>query len=31
MVCCASASTVPLEVGVLGHIERNGYLPGAEG
>ena len=30
-VCCASASTVPLEVGVLGHIEQDGYLPGAEG
>ncbi len=28
MVCCASASTVPLEVGVLGHIQRDGYLPG---
>src|SRR5215207_6559150 len=28
-VCCASASTVPLEFGVLGHIERDGYLPRA--
>jgi hypothetical protein len=28
-VCCASASTVPLQFGVLGHIERNGYLPRA--
>src|SRR5215217_8851401 len=29
-VCCASASTVPLEFGVLGHMERDGYLPRAE-
>jgi hypothetical protein len=28
-VCCASASTVPLEFGVLGHMERDGYLPRA--
>src|SRR5215218_11460697 len=27
--CCASASTVPLEVGVLGHIQRDEYLPRA--
>jgi hypothetical protein len=31
MVCWASASTVPLEFGVLGHIEQDEYLPGAEG
>src|SRR5215216_7433436 len=29
-VCCASASTVPLEFSVLGHMERDGYLPRAE-
>src|SRR5215217_7829751 len=28
-VCCASASTVPLQFGVLGHMERDGYLPRA--